>query len=172
QRIGRANHRLDEPSRALLVPANRFEVLECQAAAEALADGELDGEPPRPGALDVLAQHVLGTACAAPFDPDALYPEVRRAAPYATLSRQQFDQVVDFVATGGYALRRYERYHRLKRDEQGRLAVASAAVARQYRLNVGTIVEAPMLSVRLRRGRELGRIEEAFIEQLRPGDPF
>ena len=49
QRIGRANHRLDEPSRALLVPANRFEVLECRAALEALGRGELDGERPRAG---------------------------------------------------------------------------------------------------------------------------
>ena len=69
QRIGRANHRLDEPSKALLVPANRFEVVECQAALEAAEEGAQDTPPSRPGALDVLAQHVLGMACAAPFDP-------------------------------------------------------------------------------------------------------
>ena len=70
QRIGRANHRLDEPSRALLVPANRFEVLECRAALEAAAAGAQDAVLNRTGALDVLAQHVLGTACAGPFAPD------------------------------------------------------------------------------------------------------
>src|SRR5262249_2244093 len=102
QRIGRANHRLDEPSRPLLAPANRFEFLECRAGAGAVRDGELDGEPPRPGALDVLAQHVLGTACAAPFEPDALYREVTTTAPYADLPRRDFDDVVSFVATGGY----------------------------------------------------------------------
>ena len=68
QRIGRSNHRMNEPSRALLVPANRFEVLECEAARDALMHGELDGEAPRVGALDVLAQHVLGMAVAAPFE--------------------------------------------------------------------------------------------------------
>ncbi|HVV28890.1 MAG TPA: DEAD/DEAH box helicase, partial [Rhizomicrobium sp.] len=107
QRIGRANHRLDEPSQALLVPANRFEVLECHAARAAVLAGELDGERPRHGGLDVLAQHILGTACAAPFDPASLYAEVRGAAPYAALTRADFDAVVDFVATGGYALRTY-----------------------------------------------------------------
>lgn len=172
QRIGRANHRLEEPSRALLVPSSRFEVLECRAAADAVRDGELDGEASRIGALDVLAQHVLGTACSVAFEPDALFAEVCRAAPYRELSRADFDRVVDFVATGGYALRRYQRYRRLTREVDGRLRVANAGVARQYRLNVGTIVEAPMIKVRLHRGRMLGQIEEWFIEQLAHGDTF
>ena len=172
QRIGRSNHRMNEPSRALLVPSNRFEVLECQAAAAAVRQGELDAEPRREGGLDVLAQHLLGMACAAPFDADAQYAETIRAAPYRALSRSDFDRVVDFVATGGYALRRYERYHRLTRDEDGRYKVANPMVARQYRLNVGTIVEAPMIHVKLRRGRILGQVEEWFIEQLEVGDTF
>ena len=79
QRIGRANHRLDEPSKALFVPSNRFEVLECEAALEAVAAGHQDSEDPVSGGLDVLAQHVLGMACAAPFDPVDLHAEVRRA---------------------------------------------------------------------------------------------
>ena len=77
QRIGRANHRLDEPSRAVLIPANRFEVLECLAAKAALEEGELDGGELAPGGLDVLAQHITGVACAGPFDADALFAEVR-----------------------------------------------------------------------------------------------
>ncbi|HSD93492.1 MAG TPA: ligase-associated DNA damage response DEXH box helicase [Methyloceanibacter sp.] len=186
QRIGRANHRLDEPSKALLVPANRFEVIECQAALEAAAEGAQDTPPMRPGALDVLAQHVLGTACAAPFDPDQLYREVTSAAPYQGLLREGFDQVVQFVATGGYALANYERYAKLKRTPEGHWRVAHPRVAQQYRLNVGTIVEAPMVRVRLARrkggalkpssvlapGRLLGEVEEYFIEQLTPGDSF
>ncbi|MDP6874991.1 MAG: ligase-associated DNA damage response DEXH box helicase [Alphaproteobacteria bacterium] len=172
QRIGRANHRLDEPSRALLVPSNRFEVLECQAAAQAVIEGELDGEPPRRGGLDVLAQHILGTACGGPFRPGELYEEVRRAMPYEGLSRDSFDRVVDYVATGGYALRQYERYARLTLDGEGRYDVSGPRVARQYRLNVGTIVQEPMIKVRLKRGRNLGQIEEWFIDQLVVGDTF
>jgi len=177
QRIGRANHRMDEPSRALLVPANRFEVLECRAAVEAIAAGTLDGDRPRPGALDVLAQHITGTACAAPFSADALYAEVVRAAPYADLSRDEFDDVFDFVATGGYALGNYERFRRLARAEDGRWTIAAPLVARQYRLNVGTIVEATTLKVRLNPkggmgGPVLGEIEEYFVNMLTPGDTF
>jgi len=176
QRVGRANHRMDEASRAILVPANRFEVLECEAAVLGVAAGELDGDRPRPGGLDVLAQHLLGMACGAPFLPDDAYVEVTRAAPYAGLTRQDFDDVLTFVETGGYALAAYERWHKLFRDAEGRVHVRSARIAAMFRMNIGTIVEAPMLKVRLvgkkRFGPVLGEIEEYFCNLLRPGDTF
>ena len=187
QRIGRANHRLEEPSRGILVPANRFEVLECSAAIEAVAQNAQDTPPLRTGALDVLAQHVLGSACAAPFDANALYDEVRSAAPYASLARADFDAVLDFVATGGYALKAYERYAKIRKDAQGRWRIANPRFAQQYRMNVGTIVEEVMLKVKLvrsrhrgdghtgaiaRGGRLLGQVEEYFIETMSPGDTF
>ena len=188
QRVGRANHRLDEPSRALLVPSNRFEVLECRAALEAAAAGDHDALQHRTGALDVLAQHIWGTACSAPLLPEQLFREVRSAAPYADLPRQRFDRIVEFVATGGYALEVYERYARLKPAGDGRLRLSHPRLAQQYRMNVGTIVEAPMIKIRIvgRRaaqrkpgtagrlagGRVLGELEEYFINQLRVGDTF
>ena len=180
QRIGRANHRLDEPSQALLVPANRFEVLECEAARDAVMAGELDGERLKKGSLDVLAQHVLGVACSAPFDADALYREIVSASPYHTLTRDEFDRTVDFVATGGYALKRYDRHARLRKTPEGLWRVSHPNVAQQYRLNVGVIVEDPMIDIRLQSkgkptgvgGRRLGQLEEYFVEQLAPGDTF
>ena len=172
QRIGRANHRFDEPSRALLVPANRFEVLECRAAIDGVHEMTLDGDPPPPGGLDVLAQHVMATACAGPFLPSDLYDEVRTAAPYAGLSRQDFDDVVDFVATGGYALGSYERFRRLVRGDDGRMSLAHKSLAQRFRMNAGTIVEAVTLKVRLRNGRLLGQVEEWFVQALVPGDTF
>jgi ATP-dependent Lhr-like helicase len=172
QRIGRANHRLDEPSRAMIAPANRFEVLESLAALEAIEARELDGDPPRPACLDVLAQHIVGTACAQPIDREAFFHEVRRAQPYRDLPKKDFDDTFDFVATGGYALAAYERWHRLKKLPDGRWMLSSPLVARQFRMNVGTIVELPLLKVKLRRGPVLGEVEEAFIQGLVPGDTF
>jgi ATP-dependent helicase Lhr and Lhr-like helicase len=185
QRVGRANHRLDEPSRAILVPSNRFEVLECRAALEAAQAGAQDAVQSRTGALDVLAQHVWGRACAGPFKPDDLYAEVRSAAPYAALPRETFDRLVQFVATGGYALKAYERFARLRQTEDGHLRLAHPRLAQPYRMNVGTIIEAPMIKVRVARprrsatgkatfsgGRVVGELEEWFIEQLSPGDTF
>jgi ATP-dependent Lhr-like helicase len=187
QRIGRANHRLEEPSRGILVPANRFEVLECRAAIDAVAANAQDTPPLRTGALDVLAQHVLGCACGEPFRAAELHAEVRTAAPYAKLSREDFDAVVDFVATGGYALKSYERFAKIRLGPDGRWRVANPRVAQRYRLNVGTIVEADMIKVRLvrarggssgyssaiaRGGRLLGEVEEYFIETMVSGDTF
>ncbi|HEY7581948.1 MAG TPA: ligase-associated DNA damage response DEXH box helicase, partial [Acetobacteraceae bacterium] len=176
QRVGRANHRMDEVSRAILVPANRFEVLECEAAILGVAGRELDGDPPRAGGLDVLAQHLLGLACSAPFRPDEAFEEVRRAAPYAELTRKDFDDALSFVENGGYALAAYDRWRRLFRDSEGRVHVRSERVARQHRMNIGTIVEAPLIKVRLvgkrRTGPVLGEVEEYFVNTLRPGDTF
>jgi len=176
QRVGRANHRMEEASRAVLVPANRFELLECEAALSGVAARELDGDPPRPGGLDVLAQHLLGMACSAPFRPDAMFAEIRRAAPYAELPRKDFDAVLDFAENGGYALAAYDRYRKLFRDSEGRVHVRSERIARQHRMNIGTIVDAPQMKVRLvgkkRSGPVLGEVEENFINLLRPGDTF
>ncbi len=172
QRTGRANHRLDAPSKALLVPGNRFEMLECRAAVDAVMAREIDAAASPPGALDVLAQHLLGTACSAAFDADAMFAEVRACAPYAELPRETFDAVLDFVATGGYALKAYERYRRLRRNGEGKWTVATPLAVRQYRMNVGTIVEEPMLHVAFRRGKRLGSIEEYFVMGLEPGDTF
>ena len=172
QRIGRANHRLDLPSRALMVPANRFELLECRAALEAIEDGVMDGAPRDDGGLDVLAQHILAVACGGPFHPDQLYREIVSVPPYAAVDRALFDRVVDYVATGGYALRAYDRYKRLYPTGDGRLRIANPRMVQQFRMNVGTIVEDPMLKVRRKRGREIGEIEERFILGLEPGDTF
>jgi ATP-dependent Lhr-like helicase len=180
QRIGRANHRLDEPSNAMLVPSNRFEVLECEAARDAVIAGELDGEPLRKGGMDVLAQHILCVACCEPFDADMLFREVKSASPYRDLSRTDFDAAVDFVATGGYALKRYDRYAKLRKTPEGFWRVAHPKIAQQYRLNVGVIIEDPMIDIRLQSkgrptgagGRVLGKLEEYFVETLTAGDTF
>ena len=173
QRIGRANHRYNAPSKARLVPANRFEVVECLAALQAARAHDLDGEPRGPGPLDVLCQQILITACAGPFRADDLFAEVRQAGPYAGLSRDDFDACLDYAATGGYALRAYDRWQRLMcRDGWWQLRdPRSAAVIRQ---NIGTIIDTETLKVRLkgRGGVPLGEIEEGFAATLTAGDTF
>ncbi len=170
QRIGRANHRYNAPSRARIVPANRFEVIECAAALAAAAERDLDGEPRPAAPLDVLCQHILLLACAAPFDADALFAEIRQAGPYAALSRADFDACLDFCATGGYALKAYDRWQQLIHRD-GLWHLRDPRRARDLRMNVGTIVEPAMLKVRAH-ARHLGEVEESFATQLSPGDTF
>ena len=172
QRIGRANHRLDSPSRAILVPGNRFEYLEAQAAFDAVTEGQRDGESFRPGGLDVLAQYIMGAACAGPFHEDALLDEVQSALPYSGIDRAAFQRVLGFVENGGYSLRAYDKFKRLVRLPDGTWRLAHPKFAQAYRLNAGIIVDAAMLEVRFKNGRSLGRVEENFAAQLAPGDTF
>jgi ATP-dependent helicase Lhr and Lhr-like helicase len=171
QRIGRANHRLDEPSEAILVPGNRFEYLEARAALDAVEAGALDADDFRPGSLDVLAQHVMACACAAPFDEATMLAEVQSALPYSALDATTFAAVLDFIATGGYALRAYDRFRRLVKDGET-WRVTHPKFIQQHRMNAGIIVEATMLNVRFRNGRRLGKVEESFAATLSPRDTF
>ncbi|WP_459664485.1 ligase-associated DNA damage response DEXH box helicase [Novosphingobium sp. 11B] len=172
QRIGRANHRLDSPSEAVLVPGNRFEFLEAFAAQEAVREGQRDGDAFRPGGLDVLAQHVMAMACAGPFREEALLAEVRSSLSYAWVDETIFARVLEFVATGGYALRAYDRFRRIVRDRDGTWRLTHPEHAARHRLNAGIIVDAEMLDVRFRNGRSLGKVEEGFGASLEPGDTF
>ena len=172
QRIGRANHRLDQPSRALLVPGNRFEFLEAQAALDAVEEGVRDGEDFRPGALDVLAQHVMACACAGPFQEDALLAEVRSTLAYVWLDEEIWQRVLKFVESGGYALQAYDRFKRITREEGGWWRLTHPEHAARHRLNAGIILDGEMLTVRFRNGRSLGRVEENFAASLTVGDTF
>ncbi|MCJ1961287.1 ligase-associated DNA damage response DEXH box helicase [Novosphingobium mangrovi (ex Hu et al. 2023)] len=172
QRIGRANHRLDSPSEALLVPGNRFEFLEAFAAQEAVRAGQRDGEGFRPGGLDVLAQHVMGRACAGPFTEAEVLDEVRSSAAYAWVDAAVLQRVLEFAATGGYALRAYDRFRRIVKDRDGLWRLAHPEHAARHRLNAGIIVDSEMLEVRFRNGRSLGKVEEGFGASLEPGDTF
>jgi ATP-dependent Lhr-like helicase len=177
QRIGRSNHRLDVPSRALMVPANRFEALECRAALDAIEEGRLDGDKPGEGSLDVVAQHILSCACSAPVHPDELYAEITGTLPYRRLPRETFDRLFQFAIDGGYVLRAYDRYKRLIALPDGRYRIANVATARRHRQNIGVIVEAARLKVKRgggagRGGRIIGEVEEYFAQTLTPGDTF
>ena len=172
QRIGRAGHRLDTPSRAMLVPGNRFEFLEAMAAKDAVDEGMRDGEEFRAGGLDVLAQHVMACACAGPFHEDELLDEIRSSVSYAWLDREQFARVLGFVENGGYALRAYDKFKRIVRDKSGVWRLSHPNQAQRHRMNAGIIVDSEMLQVRFRNGRSLGKVEERFAAQLSTGDTF
>ncbi|GAA0265030.1 ligase-associated DNA damage response DEXH box helicase [Alteraurantiacibacter aestuarii] len=172
QRIGRANHRLDQASRALLVPGNRFEFLEAWAAKDAVDEGQRDGEDFRPGSLDVLAQHVMACACAAPFDEQQLLADVRACLSYSWVDQSVWERVLSFIATGGYALRAYDKFKRITRDGHGVWRLTHPDQAQRHRMNAGIIVDSEMLSVRFRNGRSLGKVEERFAASLTPGDTF
>lgn len=172
QRIGRSNHRMDEPSKAILVPGNRFEYLEAQAAYDAVREGVRDGEAFQPGSFDVLAQHIMGLACAGPFHDADLLLEIQSAFPYSALDAETFNRVIAFIATGGYSLKAYDKFKKLVKRPCGLWHLSHPKFAAQHRFNAGIIVDSPMLDVRFRNGRKLGKVEEGFAATLAPGNCF
>ena len=175
QRIGRANHQYNAPSKAIIVPANRFETVECVAALEAVSAHDLDGEMKSDGPLDVLCQHILLVSCSGPFDPDDLFDEVTSVGSYEHLSRDDFEACLEFCVNGGYALRAYDRWQRILVRPDGLYQLRDPRSAQRIRMNAGTIQDTDTLKVRLKKqrgGKPLGEIEEAFAATLSPGDTF
>lgn len=173
QRIGRANHHYNAPSKALLVPANRFEVVECVAALEAAKAHDLDGDPRGAGPRDVLCQHILIAACAGPFNADDLFAQVTSVGAYSDLTRAAFDDCLDFCATGGYSLRAYDKWQRLLQRPDGDWQLRDPRSAQRIRMNIGTIQDTDTLKVRLKGNfKPLGEIEEGFAATLTAGDTF
>lgn len=171
QRIGRSNHRLNEPSKAILVPSNRFEYLECVSAISSIKEKILDETKEKEGSLDVLAQHILGVACSKPFEVNELFVEIKNSWPYRNLQMGKFLEVLEFVKNGGYSLKNYDQYSKIGLNKQNLYAIKNKNIRNKYRLNVGTIVESYMLKVKLG-NRTLGQVEEWFIEGLNQGDTF
>ena len=171
QRIGRSNHRLNEPSKAILVPSNRFEYLECVSAISSIKEKILDETKEKEGSLDVLAQHILGVACCKPFEVNELFVEIKKSWPYRNLQMGKFLEVLEFVKNGGYSLKNYDQYSKIGLNKQNLYAIKNKNIRNKYRLNVGTIVESYMLKVKLG-NRTLGQVEEWFIEGLNQGDTF
>ena len=171
QRIGRSNHRLNEPSKAILVPSNRFEYLECVSAISSIKEKILDETKEKEGSLDVLAQHILGVACSKPFEVNKLFSEIKNSWPYRNLQMGKFLEVLEFVKNGGYSLKNYDQYSKIGLNKQNLYTIKNKNIRNKYRLNVGTIVESYMLKVKLG-NRTLGQVEEWFIEGLNQGDTF
>ncbi|MEW4467841.1 ligase-associated DNA damage response DEXH box helicase [Parasphingorhabdus sp. JC815] len=177
QRIGRSNHRMDEPSRAIMVPCNPLEAVECEVAIDAIAQGHRDGEDYHGGALDVVVQYIVNRACASPVKKRELYNEIRSAHPYRNLSEGDFERLLEFAQNGGYSLKVYDRYQRLQATSLG-YRIVNREQALRHRMNIGTIVEDAKIKVRRmagpksKRGRIIGEIEEQFVMNLVSGDTF
>ena len=170
QRIGRANHTINTPSRAILVPTNCFEYVECIAAKKCVELNFLEDEIYSEGSLDVLAQHIVGVAISQKFKKEDLYKQIKEAWPYRNLNIEDFEKTLSFVENGGYSLQAYEEYSRLRRDGEY-YEIRDKSLVTKYKMNIGTIVEAEMLRLRVG-NRYLGNIEEWFISGLSAGDTF
>ncbi len=173
QRIGRSGHSLNRNSHGVLVATNINDLVEATVTARRVRERALDPVriPQQP--VDVIAQHIVGLASLAPIAADEVFALIRRAHPFAELTRAEFDQIVQYLEGGGASLRKQYAglFGKIALDEKGVIALAHPRVAREFLVNIGTIVSESFVDVFLRR-RRLGSVEENFIKQLQIGDLF
>ncbi len=171
QRAGRSAHRPGAPARLLFVATHAFELIDIAAGRDALAAGAIEPRRPLNQPLDVLAQHLVTLALGGGFESAEMLAELRSTHAYRELSELVFDDVLLYLRQGGLALHAYPGFRRLEL-EQGRYLLKDPRQARRHRSSIGTIVSDAELEVRFRNGQRLGRVEEAELAKLQPGDGF
>ncbi len=172
QRIGRSGHSLNQSSHGVLVATNINDLVEATATAHLVRQGALDPVKILEKPNDVLAQHIVGMAALAPIAVEEAFAIVRRAFPFRELERDEFERVLEYLAGGGASLQRqYTSLFGKIALADGMISLAHPRVAREFLLNIGTIVSEGFVSVLLGR-RRLGSVEEGFIKQLQIGDLF
>ena len=172
QRIGRSGHSYNKISKASLIPTNKFELLECHAALNLIKNYHLDTMKLSSGALEVLAQFLVGLSISEPLDPNIVFKVIKKAFPYRCITLEEFSEALEFVSTGGYSLKGYGKFHQLVKGIDGKYRPVNSMLKTIWRMNVGTIVEAINIRVKLKSGRYLGNIEEYFSQSLSKGDTF
>jgi ATP-dependent Lhr-like helicase len=171
QRIGRSNHKINLHSKAILVPTNKFEYIECKACINAVAEFDIEEMAVKDGSLDVLAQHICGVASSEPFNLDILYKNIKTSYPYRKLKKKTFMHIINFVKDGGYSLKAYEEFSKIKKNSDGKFEMVSNKFIKKYRMNIGTIIDSDLINIYLK-NKKLGKIEEYFVQNLSIGDTF
>ncbi|GLQ45145.1 ATP-dependent DNA helicase [Dyella lipolytica] len=172
QRAGRSGHAVIGTPKARLFPTSRDDLIECAALLDCVRRGELDTlvQPPQP--LDVLAQQIVAEVACAEWDEDALFALIRRAYPYRTLPREQFNAIVRMLAEG-FTTRRGARaayvhrdavHHELRARRGARLTAVTSG---------GTIPDtADYLVVLEPQATIVGTVNEDFAIESMAGDIF
>jgi ATP-dependent helicase Lhr and Lhr-like helicase len=180
QRVGRAGHRLGARPRGLLLAATAAELAAAAVTAQAARAGRVEPLKMVRAPLDVACQQLIGMACAGVQSDDDAFALLRKAAPMAELTRDDFEECLAFLA-GELPGRAWATGPESEAAPQwtaprlwrraGQFGVRSRRVARWFACNVGTI-QTEETAVVLDRGVAVGTVEAAYAERLVPGDRF
>jgi ATP-dependent Lhr-like helicase len=171
QRLGRSGHRVDGVATGALVPLSLPDLVQCVALRHASQVGLLDPLRPPEAPLDVLAQVLLGMSIERAWPVDEAFELVRKAGPYQRLTRQAYDDILEYLAGGGKVLGGYGTYGKIL-IEDGKFRVASKKVAREYYMNTGVISDSLQIQLLTRANHRLGEVEEDFLASLQQGEAF
>ena len=172
QRVGRAGHAIGAVPKGRLFPLSQDDLLECTALLDAAERGELDAIVPPAAPLDVLAQQIVGELGSGEWPLDGLFQMLTRAQPYAELSRERFDQVVQMLADG-YDTQRGRRSAYLHLDAVNRRLRPRKGARLTAVTNAGVIPDQFDYDVVLApEGHRIGTLGEDFAFESLPGDIF
>jgi ATP-dependent Lhr-like helicase len=177
QRIGRAGHQVGVPSRGILFPKYRGDLLACAAAAARMMEGEVEETHYPRNCLDVLAQQVVAAVALDDQSEAELWRLCRQAAPYADLPRASWEGVLDMLS-GRYPSAEFaELRPRLTWDRLSGTLRARAGARRLVVVNAGTIPDRGLYGVFLaaddaRRSRRVGELDEEMVFESQPGEVF
>jgi ATP-dependent Lhr-like helicase len=173
QRVGRANHHRDGTPAGRIYPTTRDELVECTALLAAVRSGRLDLLEPPVAPLDVLTQQVIAeVAAAGEREVEAVWDMTRCAAPYAELSRKDFDEVVALASWGietGRGRRGAHLHHdavngRLRARRGARLAALTGGGAIPETGDYRVVLDPDGVTV--------GSVHEDFAVEATAGDIF
>lgn len=171
QRAGRSGHSPNEISNIYFVPTHSLEIVEGTALQKAYEQQLIESRMPILMAYDVLIQYMVTRAVGEGFDSETLYQEVITTYCYADLGRDEWENMLAFITTGGNTLQGYDEYHKVVKVDNI-YKVTSRRVAMRHRMHIGTIVGDALMRVKFMSGGFVGTIEESFISRLVPGDSF
>ena len=171
QRAGRSGHHPGAISKAYFVPTHSLELLEGAALKEGIKKGIFESRDPMLLTMDVLIQYMVTLAVSDGFRADELFKEVKSTFAFADLTRNEFNQLLDFITNGGKTLAQYGEFLKVE-VENGLFKVNSRRVAMRHRLSIGTITSELSIRIKWLSGGSLGTIEESFVSKLKPGNVF
>src|ERR671922_226919 len=173
QRIGRAGHGVGEVSKGRIFPKFRADLLECAVVARGMREGDIEPTVVPRNPLDVLAQQVVAmTATGDEWKVSDLHETVRRAYPFAELSRELLDSVLDML-DGRYPSEEFaELRPRIVWDRVADTIRARRGAQQLAVTNAGTIPDRGLYGVHLPDGRRVGELDEEMVYEARPGQTF
>ena len=172
QRAGRSGHRPGKESVIYFMPTHAIELIEASALQQAVKQNTVEDRIPYLNSYDVLLQYLTTLAISDGFYPDEIYEEVRQTFCYQTLTKDQWQWLLNFLVMGSQSLQYYDEYKKVDVEEDGKFIVNDRGVAMRHRFQIGTIVGDVNLTVRYQKGGYIGSIEEYFISKLNRGDVF
>ena len=177
QRIGRASHQVNTTSSGIVFPKFRGDLIACAAVTDAMHRGAIEPTRYPRNPLDVLAQQIVAMVAMDEWNAEELFDAVRRAAPYAELSRATFDGVLDMLS-GLYPSDEFaELRPRITWDRMTNRLTPRQGSKRVAILNGGTIPDRGLYGVFLAGAQKaqsarVGELDEEMVFECRVGETF